>query len=122
LAWPLADLVAGQLTHGEFDGEQLLLLARNGRINVEAEEGTVAGLRYDAGGAVRAYRSDRRFRLGPDDITLLDEDDGEWTITEAALEGPDGARAERLAGSLAYWFAWQAHHPETELITAAKPE
>lgn len=123
IAWPLADLVAAQVTHAEFHGEELVLLARDGRITVEAEGPKVALLRYDAGGAVRAYQSDgHRFKLGPDDSTLLDEEGAEWKIAEEALEGPKGARAERSAGSLAYWFAWRAHHPKTELVVAPESE
>jgi hypothetical protein len=32
---------------------------------------------------------------------------GDWTVTEAALVGPKGEKLARLAGHVAYWFAWQ---------------
>jgi hypothetical protein len=78
-------------------------------------------LRYDAGGAVRAYRrGERELALGPDAATLRDADGGVWRLDEDALVGPQGERLPRLPGTLAYWFAWQAFHPETALLTVRK--
>ena len=92
------------------------MIATSGRIEVEGSNERAGPVRYDAGGSVRAYETPSAdFRLGPDDATLLDGEGRRWTLTEAALEGPDGARALRIPGTLAYWFAWQAFHPQTEL-------
>jgi len=55
------------------------------------------------------------FRLGADEQTLIDANGGVWSAEEEALRGPNGARAPRAPGTLAYWFAWQAFHPETEI-------
>lgn len=41
-------------------------------------------------------------------------------MREAALVGPGGERAERVAGFLSYWFGWSSHHPRT-LVYPAPP-
>ena len=57
---------------------------------------------------------------GADPDTLLDEAGRAWRATDAELVGPDGARGRRLPGSVAYWFAWQAFHPDSELYPAPR--
>ena len=55
--------------------------------------------------SVRAYeRGDRTFRQSGGRIA--DQSGAEWRVTENALIGPDGARLERVAGHISYWFAW----------------
>ena len=57
---------------------------------------------------VRAYdRGDLEF--APD----LSADGTVWTQTEEALIGPDGATAPRVAGHVAYWFAWSGYLGES---------
>ncbi|WP_299592196.1 DUF3179 domain-containing protein [uncultured Tateyamaria sp.] len=55
--------------------------------------------------SVRAYeRGDRTFtKTGG---RIADQAGVEWRVTEDALFGPDGARLERVAGHISYWFAW----------------
>jgi hypothetical protein len=59
-----------------------------------------------------ATRSVRAFERGDEVFTLSSEGrlmaaNGEvWTITEDALVGPDGTQLARVAGHIAYWFAW----------------
>jgi hypothetical protein len=85
-------------------------------VQVDSPRPKAAFLRYDAGGAVRAYRrGERELSLGPDDASLRDADGGVWRMDEDALVGPQGERLPRLPGTLAYWFAWQAFHPDTAL-------
>jgi hypothetical protein len=73
-----------------------------------------------AGRAVRAYdRGGFRFDWHPvrdGRATLVDEDGGEWRITDVGLQrvGGGGLRP-RLPGHLAYWFGWYAFFPDTEL-------
>ena len=113
-AWTVASLAEEKLRNDTFAGEPLVLVATEGVIRVEGLSERVGPVLYEAGASVRAYRTPGPgFRLGPDDQTLLDAEGGAWTLTEEALLGPDGARAERLPGTLAYWFAWQAFHPQT---------
>jgi hypothetical protein len=118
-AFLLEGLVEAQVVNEQVGDLDVVLLAREGRIRVEGRSQTTgAKLRYDAGGAVRGYRRDgQRFRLGPEEATLLDRRGRTWRITEAALEGPDGLRAPRVGGTLAYWFVWQSFHPQTKIWT-----
>ncbi|MEM6481064.1 MAG: DUF3179 domain-containing protein [Pseudomonadota bacterium] len=37
---------------------------------------------------------------------LTDASDQRWTVTESALKGADGTSLPRVAGHIAYWFAW----------------
>jgi len=117
-AWPLDQLTAARVSNDAVGALEVVLLALEGRIAVEGHVEDGGRVRYDAGGSVRAYQRDGRiFSLGPDERTLRDAEDGVWRIEEDALLGPNNARAERLPGTLVYWFAWQAFHPETTLPT-----
>jgi hypothetical protein len=112
-AWPLAALVEAHVTNDALGDAGVVLVAGEGRVAVEGRgrEGPVA---YDAGGAVRAYaRGPATFARGADGATLRDAAGGVWRVDEDALVGPTGERLPRLQGTLAYWFAWQAFHPET---------
>jgi hypothetical protein len=71
-----------------------------------------------AGRSVRAYRALDGVHLSGDGNALTDADGGAWTLTESALEGPDGQRMDRLAGHLAFWFGWFAYFPATEVYEA----
>ncbi len=56
----------------------------------------------------RAYRRDgHEFEAGAKSTELRSEDQT-WTVTENALVGPSGERLPRIAGHVAFWFAWSA--------------
>jgi hypothetical protein len=121
-AWPLRKLADARVTNDAIGEARVVLVALEGRVRVAGERRGAGRVEYEAGGAVRAYRrGEREFSPGPDDATLRDERGAVWRIEEEALVGPDGTRAPRLPGTLAYWFAWQAFHPET-LVDAKPPE
>jgi hypothetical protein len=62
---------------------------------------------------VRAYAAGGRDFAAIEDVTDRVTSSGKsWTVTEDALVGPGGERLERLAGHIAYWFAWQSFKPE----------
>lgn len=87
-AWPLSAFEGGAVINDRV-GEMAVVLAG------DAAERTV-----------RAYdRGARRFEPGPDPATLR-ADGAPWRVTEDALLGPGGERAPRVAGHVAYWFAW----------------
>ncbi len=57
---------------------------------------------------VRAYRRDgRTFTAAPGGA--LAASDAAWQVTEEALLGPDGVKLPRVAGHVAYWFAWAGY-------------
>ena len=116
-AWPLAELVAERVTNDKLGEEPVVLVAGEGRVRVSARGEGAPFMRYEAGGAVRAYaRGEREFARGADETSLRDAAGGVWSIEEDALVGPSGERLPRIAGTLAYWFAWQAFHPDTALL------
>ena len=52
--------------------------------------------------------------VGPLDVVLIG--DGEiWKVEEDALVGTGGQRLRRLAGHIAYWFAWRGFRPQATL-------
>lgn len=116
-AWPLSQLVGAGVLNDAIGKEGVVLVANEGRIEVEGDSELAGAVRYDAGGAVRAYATGQierpEFDRGPDERSLVDGDGGVWRITEVALIGPDGRTFPRLPGVLAYWFGWQSVHPDT---------
>ena len=61
------------------------------------------------GRSVRAYdRGDRIFGPG-DSATELRSGIETWTVTEESLVGPNGQTAPRVAGHIAFWFAWDGY-------------
>ena len=40
---------------------------------------------------------------------------GSWTVGEDQLTGPDGTKLARVAGHIAYWFAWGTFFPDAEI-------
>lgn len=70
-----------------------------------------------ASGANRAYRvGDRAFHSGADDAHVVDQDGVEWAIEETELRATEREPLPRVPGFRAFWFAWFAAHPDTELI------
>ena len=57
---------------------------------------------------VRAYERKNRTFAEADDGMLTDGE-SQWSVSEAALIGPDGARLSRIPGHLSYWFAWDGY-------------
>ncbi|MEJ6396525.1 DUF3179 domain-containing protein [Yoonia sp. 208BN28-4] len=58
--------------------------------------------------SVRAYeRGALQFQQS--DGGLAANDGTTWQVTEAALIGPDGTQLARVAGHIAYWFAWDSY-------------
>ncbi len=114
-AYGLDRLVESQVTNDKVAMTNIVLVATRGVIAVEGRSVRTGPATYRAGGEVRAYdRGTQQFGPGPDPQTVTDADGGSWRVTEEALEGPGGERIPRIAGSLAYWFGWNAFHPETQ--------
>jgi hypothetical protein len=65
---------------------------------------------------VRAYASaGRQFTAAPDNPRIVQADGSDWRVTEDALIPADGTPLPRLAGHIAYWFAWQNFKPQAEV-------
>ena len=113
-AYPLDVLTDAGVVNDRIGETDLVLVATRGQIVVDGQSVRDGSVRYDAGGEVRAYaRGEVTFEPGPDENTVLDENGSAWAVTEEALLGPDGERAERINGHLAYWFGWYAFFPQT---------
>jgi hypothetical protein len=58
---------------------------------------------------VRAYeRGDRNFVFAGSQTEIAGPG-GRWQVSETELAGPDGTRLARIAGHVAYWFAWDGY-------------
>jgi hypothetical protein len=115
-AYPIEALVARRVLNDAVGDAPIVLVATRGAIEVAGVSVRDGPARWTAGAEVRAYRRDgQRFRPGLAPDELVDTDGRRWQVREEALEGPDGARAERVTGMLSYWFGWTAFVPRTEL-------
>ncbi|MEM7189323.1 MAG: DUF3179 domain-containing protein [Pseudomonadota bacterium] len=87
-AWPVAAFEGGQVIND-----------RVGDLNV-----VLIGDRL--GRTVRAYdRQSVSFEAG-ESAEKVTADGQSWTVGEEFLTGPNGEKAPRVAGHVAYWFAW----------------
>ncbi len=85
-AWPLSAFEGGRVINDTVGFQNLVLIGDAATRTVRA---------YDRGTA--------RFEA---DLSV----DGQiWTQTEDALVAPDGTKAPRVAGHVAYWFAWAGY-------------
>jgi hypothetical protein len=85
-------------------------------INDKAGDVPVVLIGDTATRTVRAYASGgRQFTAAKDDSGIVQADGKDWRITEDALIPVDGEPLQRLAGHIAYWFAWQNFKPQAEV-------
>jgi hypothetical protein len=65
---------------------------------------------------VRAYASKgRKFTAAADNTDIVQADGIDWRVTEDALVPAEGEPLERLAGHIAFWFAWQNFKPDAKV-------
>lgn len=90
-AWPITAFEGGRVINDRVADLQLVLVGdRLGR-------------------TVRAYDSQgRSFEKGSAPDRLISGGET-WKLTEEALVGPDGTSLPRVAGHVAYWFAWDGY-------------
>lgn len=86
-AWPLKAFAAKPVINDAIGDAPVVLIGDPALRTVRA---------YERGGHVFTANGER----------LADADGGVWAVGEDALTGPDGARLPRVAGHIAYWFAW----------------
>ena len=103
-AWPLAAFAGGRVINDKLGDRKLVLIGDSGSRTV------------------RAYRREEwQFRTGARPDQLVDQTGGVWRLTATNLIGPKGQKLARVAGHVAYWFAWSGYFgPKTELYTRGK--
>lgn len=96
-AWRLSAFEGGQVVNDTLSGRPVVLIG-------DAASRTVRA--YVSGGRV--------FAAGADEDHVM-ADGVSWRLEEHALIAEDGERLERLAGHIAYWFAWANFRRGAEL-------
>ncbi|MDH3737996.1 MAG: DUF3179 domain-containing protein [Alphaproteobacteria bacterium] len=85
-------------------------------INDTAGETPVVLIGDAATRTVRAYAAKgRRFTAASDNPDIVRSDGSDWRVTEDALISSAGETLERLAGHIAFWFAWQNFKPNARV-------
>jgi Protein of unknown function (DUF3179) len=102
-AWPLAAFGEKPVINDSFAGRPVVLIG-NARSRT-----------------VRAYeRGGNMFTAGRDE-TSLKSGKQVWRLSEDALIGPGGEKLARIAGHLAFWFAWDGYLGERSTMYEEKP-
>ena len=90
-AWPLSAFEGGRVINDTMAGKNLVLI---GDLVTRS---------------VRAYeRGDIEFSM-TDEGLVGDHSSDAWTVGEEKLTGPNGETLPRVAGHIAYWFAWDGY-------------
>jgi len=114
-AYPVDGIAREDVINDAIAGTPVVLVVGVGNLALQGV-GREGDFVFRVGAEVRAYaRGDHQFASGPDEGSVIDEAGLVWRMTEDALIGPAGQRMERIAGHLAYWFAWYAFFPTTEV-------
>jgi Protein of unknown function (DUF3179) len=90
-AWPLAAFEKEKVINDSFAGRPVVLIG-------DAKTRTV-----------RAYERKGNSFAARRDETAVTSGKEVWKLTEEALIGPGGERLDRIAGHLAFWFAWDGY-------------
>ncbi|MBL8671608.1 MAG: DUF3179 domain-containing protein [Alphaproteobacteria bacterium] len=111
---PQKDIVFGIRAVGGAKAWPVEVLARRPVINDRVGALDVVLLRDGTPRGLRAYeRGGRQFKAADATGAALVDDAGTtWLVQEDALVGPDRQRLPRVAGHLAYWFAWAGYMGE----------
>ena len=90
-AWPVDAFTKTHVINDQFNGRNVVLIGDAMTRTVQAYE-----------------RGDVTFVSGKDASSLA-AGNAVWTVGDDALRGPDGKSLARLAGHVAYWFAWDGY-------------
>jgi hypothetical protein len=101
-AWPLDVFKGGKVINDEFAKRPVVLVG-----NADTR-------------TVRAYeRGENTFVAGGNEASLK-SDDKVWKITEDVLIGPNGETLSRVAGHMAFWFAWDGYLGQNSSLYGTK--
>ena len=124
VAYAWSTLEQERVVHDSFDGIDLVVFWTPGALSIldagimrdAREVGTTAVFQTTVDGQALS------FRPNPDDDgqTFVDDQTGSvWDIFGRAVDGAlAGSQLTRVIHSDHFWFAWQAFHPETEVVSA----
>lgn len=90
-AWPVTVFGPGKVINDRVGGQPIVLIGNSLTRTVRAYE-----------------RGDREFQFAGSQQELKGPG-GNWTVGEDDLTGPDGTKLARIAGHIAYWFAWDGY-------------
>ena len=126
IAYAWSALSAQRVLHDSFDGIDLVVFWTPGAISIldsgvmrdAREVGTTAVFESTLGGRSLT------FGPNPDDEegqTFVDAETGTvWDIFGRGIRGElEGSQLTRVIHSDHFWFAWQAFHPDTEVVSLA---
>lgn len=124
VAYPWSALAERGVLHDSFDGIELVVFWTPGALSI-LDSGNLAQAREVGTTAVFETSLDGvgtlNFEPNPDDPegqTFVDAETGSvWDIFGRAIAGElAGSELTRVIHSDHFWFAWQAFHPETEVV------
>ena len=101
-AWPLAAFEKEKVINDNFAKRPIVLIG-------DAKTRTVRA--YERGG--------NTFSAGKSEVSVKSGKDA-WLVSEDALIGPGGEKLVRIAGHLAFWFAWDGYLGERSTMYGGK--
>lgn len=90
-AWPVSVFGRGRVINDNVGGLPVVLVGNSLTRTVRA---------YERGNRNFKFTGSQREIAGPG---------GKWLASETELVGPDGTKLARIAGHVAYWFAWDGY-------------
>ena len=127
IAYAWSGLVEDRVLHDRFDGVDLVVFwtpgavsaLDNGFIEASRDVGTTAAFESTLDGRPLTFVANW---LDESRQTFVDnETNSVWDIFGRAIDGElAGAQLTRVIHSDHFWFAWQAFHPDTELVLTAR--
>ena len=90
-AWPVTVFVPGKVINDKVGDRPIVLIGNSLTRTVRAYE-----------------RGEREFQFAGSQQKITGPG-GSWTVGEDQLTGPDGTKLARVAGHIAYWFAWDGY-------------
>ena len=129
IAYAWSALSDERVIHDSFDGIDLVVFWTPGALSI-LDSGILRDAREVGTTAVFESSLDGRaltFAANPDDAdgqTFVDKETGSvWDIFGRAIWGElEGSQLTRVIHSDHFWFAWQAFHPDTEVVSLAAAE